>query len=247
MATITNTATTTTTPTTVTPYANNAEYLLDEMRRLDLLLRRQVIKFRGHRQRGTPQEFRGLVIADQDVDEWLDENDGNRADEDLLKELAGSLAALTDDIDSRVETALREGIALRLPHIAAAFGLNAGEVNAILVCLAPALDRRYQRIYGYLQDDVTQRRPTVDLALSLQCESVEEKISGLALFARDGLLRRHRLINTSPDPSDPGAPLLAQQIALDERITGFLLGQDRLDAGGSPSLSGRPSRSLLKT
>ena len=38
-----------------------------------------------------------------------------------------------------------------------------------------AFDLRYERIYAYLQDDVTRRRPTVELVLNVLCESSAEK------------------------------------------------------------------------
>ena len=35
------------------------------------------------------------------------------------------------------------------------------------VALAPDLDRRFERLYGYLNDDVTRRRATIGLSLEL--------------------------------------------------------------------------------
>jgi hypothetical protein len=45
--------------------------------------------------------------------------------------------------------------------------LSAFDVDLILLALAPKLDLRYERLYAYLQDDVTRTWPSVDLALNL--------------------------------------------------------------------------------
>ncbi len=43
------------------------------------------------------------------------------------------------------------------------FGLDRTGVMAVILALASALDRRYERIFGFLQDDISRTRPTVGL------------------------------------------------------------------------------------
>ena len=51
------------------------------------------------------------------------------------------------------------------------------------IALAPELDRQYVRIYAILQDDMSKKRPTVELALNLLCSTFYEKLSqGLIIF-----------------------------------------------------------------
>lgn len=220
------------------PYADNLEYLMDELHRLDLLLKRQVIRLRATRQRDAPAEFRGLVISDAEVDEWLEEQKKESplpgSESQGFADLANALHAATTQISVRMDASLGQGMHLRVPHLAVVFGLNPLEVDAFLICLAPALDLRYQKLYAYLQDDVTKKRPTVNLVLSILYESVAEKLTGLTLFARDAPLRRHRLISLSPDPTEVDTPLMAQFLTVDERLVDFLLGRNRLDARWEP-------------
>lgn len=54
-----------------------------------------------------------------------------------------------------------------LDVLATRFGLDPLDVDLLLVALAPDLDARFERLYGYLNDDLTRRRPTVGLALEL--------------------------------------------------------------------------------
>src|SRR5258705_8648337 len=44
-----------------------------------------------------------------------------------------------------------------------AYGLSEFELDVVLVALAPEVDLRYEKVFGYLQDDVGQRLPTVAL------------------------------------------------------------------------------------
>ena len=112
-----------------------------------------------------------------------------------------------------------------LRRLARTFGLEAFDLDVLLLAAAPELDLRYERVYGFLQDDVTRRRPTVDLALSLFCSSMAERARGRARLGPDAPLRRHRLVALG----DEGSPLLARPLAVDERIVALLLGEPGLD------------------
>ena len=108
--------------------------------------------------------------------------------------------------------------------------MSAFDLDLILVALAPELDLRYERLYAYLQDDVSRRRPGVDLALNLLCPSAEEKLARRGHFAVDAPLVRQGLIHLIPDPNHLRPPLLAHYLKLDDQIVDLLLGQGGLDA-----------------
>ena len=56
---------------------------------------------------------------------------------------------------------------IRLRALAQRAGLDELDVDLLLVALAPDLDSRFERLYGYLNDDVTRRRATIGLSLEL--------------------------------------------------------------------------------
>jgi hypothetical protein len=91
--------------------------------------------------------------------------------------------------------------------------LSDAELDILLIALAPEADLRYERLYGYLQDDVSRRRPTVDLVLNLISTSAAEKLAHRVLFAADGRLLRLRLIRLTADDRTSLAPLLAHVVA----------------------------------
>ena len=75
------------------------------------------------------------------------------------------------------------GAELRLARLTWLFQLNAFEERCVLLCLAPEIDRRYEKLYAFLHDDVTRRAPTVGLMLELLCGTREEALAARQLFA----------------------------------------------------------------
>jgi AAA+ superfamily predicted ATPase len=126
---------------------------------------------------------------------------------------------------------------LRLARLAWIFQLSDFEERCILLCLAPEIDRRYEKLYGYLHDDVTRRRPTVGLLLDLLCGSRQEALAARRLFAPRATMQRARLLAVGEDAGagtfaagGSATPLLTRPLKLDDRIVEFLLGSDALPA-----------------
>ena len=222
-----------TSPTAV-PFASSLQHLLAELERIDLRIRVQVWRARQLHQRD--EEFQGLYISEQEIDELLARPlgmpgwavDPDRPDlEEALGELAAGLAA------RRAATA-GTPVRLRLDDLRRRFGLSDLEVDVLLIALAPEIDLRYERLFAYLQDDVTRRRPSVDLALNLLCPDLEAKLAARARFAETAPLLRHRLVRLFEDPSRPQPPLLARYLKVEERVASYLLGSDELDPRLSP-------------
>ncbi|WP_214102586.1 ATP-binding protein [Acrocarpospora catenulata] len=116
-----------------------------------------------------------------------------------------------------------------LGWLAERYELSEFELNVLLVALAPEVDLRYERLYGYLQDDVTRRRPTVELTLNLLCRGVAEKLRRRSDFAADAPLLRHRLVRLVADPHQVEPSLLARYVVPDEQIVDVLLDASGLD------------------
>ncbi|GAA3536942.1 ATP-binding protein [Kribbella ginsengisoli] len=109
-----------------------------------------------------------------------------------------------------------------------ALGLSPVESAVLLLALAPEIDGKYGRIYGYLQDDVTRRQPTVGLVLDLFCHDAEQRLSYVGLFERGARLRADRLIEVGDDATRSW-PLIAQPFQLDRQVRRLFLGGGDLD------------------
>lgn len=170
--------------------------------------------------------LRGLVITDEEVSLHLitSSMEGLWQGEEIFPQLDG--LTFTDDDP--------------LGHMADIFGLNQLDCHILLVCLAPELDRRYERLYAYLQDDVSQRRPTVNLLVNLLGGDVNERFAVWDRLKPHMPLRTHRLIEVSGE-SQNHPTFLAHQLKLDNRVLGFLMGDDHVDARLKTSVVVRPA------
>ncbi|WP_260606883.1 ATP-binding protein [Streptomyces sp. WAC08241] len=104
------------------------------------------------------------------------------------------------------------------------FGLTPLDLDLLLVAVAPDLDARFERLYGYLNDDLTRRRPTLGLALEL-CGLGGASPARFRL-APGAPLVDHGLVEVT----EPERPPLSRVLAVPDRITAHLLGDDRPDA-----------------
>jgi len=209
----------------MTQFASSLEHILAELERIDLLVRGHVARVR--RVQTDDEQFRGLYISENEVDALLEKPTGvpqwlwaDAGQNDILKQ---ALETLAREIEKRKPNAAG-GFELRLDLLQQRFGLSTLDRDIILVCLAVEIDLRYEKLYAYLQDDVTRKKPSVDLLLNLLTLSAEQK-----RFAMAAPLRRFLLIELIDDPAQPQAPLIAKYVRIDERIVNYLLNDDALD------------------
>ena len=169
--------------------------------------------------------FRGLYVSADQASAALTGPPGVPLLNDRLAGMDQGDGTLAEMPDWNRVTAAHPGWSwLRDTH-----GLTDQELDAVLIGLAPEADLRYERLYGYLQDDVTRRRPTVNLMLDLITTSPDDKLVARAIFGADAPLVAERLVRLVPDPQATVPPLLAHIVALDEQVVDVLLFQGGLD------------------
>jgi hypothetical protein len=113
-----------------------------------------------------------------------------------------------------------------MPGMAEALGLDDVDLAILLIALAPDLDLRYERIYGYLQDDITHRRPSLDLIANLLAVDAAQRLAVCARFGRNAPLVRHDLLTgAGVGPRSP----LAQDWQVEAVWRSWLLQADPAD------------------
>jgi hypothetical protein len=211
---------------------DNSELLGAEMMRLRLLLRRRSLWLRSQWSHESAQDYLACKISDAQAD-WLlggedreSEAEFYRTDIEALQ-LAASLQRLEDSIAERSQAMRDAGMPASLDVLQHLFALGRFERDVLLLVIAPHLDPSFERLYAYLQDDVTCRYPTPHLALGLLAGDDEELYRARETLLPDGTLRRYRLIAADEE----GQPNIFANRALrtDERILNFLLGANRPD------------------
>lgn len=187
-----------------------SEHLLARLAGLHGLVRRAVDRRRGL-DPAPDDPFRGLYITDAQIDRLLaDPGVPATPDTDFLNAEA--------DADT---ASVRAATPIRLHSLATAFEMDDRDIRLLLVALAPDLDPRFERFYGYLNDDVTRRRATIGLALELAGGDTTDAVdrSRVTRLAEAGLM----LVE------EPDRPYLGRALRVPDQVTAHLLGDDRLD------------------
>jgi hypothetical protein len=208
---------------TAASYENGAAHLLDELGYLDLLLRRAVVLIRARRAGADPDPLRGMLISEAEIDRMMmTPGEGESAE---LADLDDAIEARRSEIRERVNRSRLAGVRLPLAQLAAMNALSEAEMDLLLVALAPEIETAYETRYAYLQNDVTRKRPSVELALELICRGSQEKLTARRLLAEDSRLVAGRLLQHGEESYDRQPTLLRRFLKMDESALRFVLEQ----------------------
>jgi hypothetical protein len=193
---------------------DNARYLLARAAAVEENVRRLI----AHRRQHDPapdDPFRGLYLTDDVVDAVL---------AGAPPPPPGPDQPQRTEYEHAAREAEAAGLDIRLLALARAAALTEQDVELLLIGLLPDLDSRFERLYGYLNDDVTRRRATIGLALALA------DLSPLDSWARGRLtpsapLIRHSLLLIE----DAERPFLTRALRAPDRLVAHLLGDDAMD------------------
>jgi hypothetical protein len=196
------------------------------------VLEQRVRTLIAHRRRDDPSPddpFRGLYLSEEHVDHLLANGSVSRV---LDWEDRPRLSTLEKEAEALEEA----GTEIRLRDLSRRAALPELDVDIVLIALAPDLDARFERLYGYLNDDVTRRRATTGLALELAGMSTwsaeaRARLSADAPLIIDGLI----LVE------EPDRPFLSRTLRVPDRVAGHLLGDDLPDASISDLLREPPA------
>jgi len=161
--------------------------------------------------------FRGLYISDDDVDRLVSGGAPRPAP-------ASDAAATRAQLATRAAEHEAAGADVRLRSLARRCRLDSVDEEILLVALAPDIDHRFERLYGYLHDDVTRRRASVGLALELTGQLPAD------VRARDRLGPRGALVDAGlVEVDDAERPFLTRALRVPDRVAAHLLGGDTPD------------------
>lgn len=183
------------------PYASCVEHLLAELSRVYLRARLR---------------FPGATEDDSDSAPDIDPADTQEA-----------LARAERDIAARAAATRPEH--LRLPALVERFGLSPLDRDALLLATLPAVDISFERFWTGLQGNPARPWPTVDLLLTILCDSRGAQLQHAGRFEPGAPLVRHRLVEVFSESSELHPPLLSRQVAVDPRVVAYLLGRDAPD------------------
>ena len=212
-------------------YNSSIEHLLDELKRIDILIMGEIKRIREQISKNPMQ---GYGISDDEVNGLLAQfinpllsGEVNPVDPDI--QTSQLLDLQTGEVDLKKQNSLAIGLCLRLERLGRLFSLSQCEVDILLICLAPEISERYQRFYGYIQDDKNKVRPSVNTILNLLqgvigFDSII-RLRTSALFSDKATLLNHGLVHWIEE-SGRTQPLLNKYLKVDKRIQSYLLESD---------------------
>jgi hypothetical protein len=103
--------------------------------------------------------------------------DGEQQDEARLRSKAAAL-----------------GVVLPLDAAAAAFALDAADLDTVLICAASELHRGYARIFAFIQDDLARHLPSIELLCAVTADTDAEWVARRRALGPHGTLRRVGLL-----------------------------------------------------
>ncbi|MFC4101937.1 ATP-binding protein [Paenibacillus xanthanilyticus] len=215
--------------TALTPYINGYEHWRDELMLLDALIQFR-LDCRIELERDNPFDpMRGLLVTEEEVARLLNESADDMELSASLADRQRSIQQRRSEIDARLAANLSEHRPLPLLALAGRFGLLAFERQCVLLALAPELNRKYEKLFGYLQDDVTCKHPTVDLALKLFGGNEAGQYAARVAFEEERPLMKWIM-----EEGERSAGILSKPLRLDSRIVSYLLGTSEFDPRLSP-------------
>jgi len=209
-------------------YADHCEHIDEELRWLDLVIKRRAASFRAAlRELEPPGTGQQMYISHAEVDRLLDASAAGAGE---FAGLDREIVTAREHIDARIALSLEQGWIPTLIQLARMFQLTPFEQRALTACLAPELDSKYDKVYAYLHDDVTRKRPSVRLLLDLLCHTSAERWCARAVLTDRGALLRTGLLQPWDDAANlSGNSDLARFLRLDPAILNFLLGANGVD------------------
>ncbi|MDA0672206.1 MAG: AAA family ATPase [Cyanobacteria bacterium] len=209
----------------VKPFANNWAYLKVELRWLDRVLLSAVSRHRSEekavgrvaqteRDHVTSPWWKGIVT--------LPRSHPREEGPPPKGMVAGG--SYSQQLEARIQASRGAGIALALPDLRDGYQLTTFEKNLILLALAPEINRRYGRLYDYLQEESGELEdlPTVDLCLRLLCHNDRAWQEGRSRLAAADSLAAKGLVEWIGDEGT----LLSHQVRLADALVNYLLAAD---------------------
>jgi hypothetical protein len=172
-----------------------------------------------------------LCITDEQVQTLL-------ADADALLEgqAVAPPAAGANEQELAQEAALRAdvvaaGAELPLDVLARLQNLSPFEQQALLLCAAPEIDRSYERIYGYVLDDMNRRNPCIELLCALNAATLHERLVRRRALGPHGTLRRTGMLRLGGEAASD----LRQELRLGIGMLDCLCGAGSAEAFHDPA------------
>ena len=231
------------------PYRNSLEHIKEELELLDLRLKAAVYLFKDPSASEDQKDLAGIVISHEEIQGILrntnyikedstvgrskrkrNQNAAERSTGDKqpskhqIEDLFTMIETLEKNINIRRRVSQENKVHLSLDYISRILNLSPSEYYTLVLCLAPEVDIKYEKLYAYLQDDITKKRPTLELVLRILAEKFEDRIK-IRDFIVNSVLFRYNLVEYTDNQQN----ILSRPLKLDDKVVNFMLGINYYD------------------
>jgi hypothetical protein len=203
-------------------FADNWAYLRTELHWLERLLMAAVAKQRKETKeidrisqskadRATSHWWKGIITPEGTVSY------------DEYRQPSSVKDSYNTQLEAQIQASQKQGVILALPTLRDRLGLTLFEKNVVLMSLAPEVNRRYSRLYRYLQGEdniVKSDLPTLDLVLRLLCKTDQDWRSARNHLISNSRLTRYKLLTFLPSAENT---LLNCPLKLSQSLVNYLL------------------------
>ena len=184
--------------------------------KVDLLLHREILRMRAAYQLSL-DEFRGLYISYQQVDGLVEQT----------RETQGFSSAPIVELTERAADLQATACVMRSAQspwarLSVEFSLSPEEQDILFLAFAPEIDLKYETLYAYLNNNITRKFPTVELALRVLSTSSVERARLRGLLLPQSALFAENLLKTIE--SVPLTSSLGEGFSLTPSVARYLLG-----------------------
>ena len=177
-------------------------------------------------------DLNALCITDEQVMALLDEVGALEGDA-----MSGPLDPKPDEIEREADLRRQSFDSLPFDVLTWTLGLSQVEQDALLLCAAVEIDRRYERIFAFILDDLDRRQPSVDLLCAVIGQDAESRLACRTVVGRFGRLRRAGLVLPIGEPRSE----LRQELRLAPALLEWLLA-----AEGDPAAFVDPAEVIVR-
>lgn len=200
-------------------FASQEAYLEARLGLLAMRLSLEVTRLRALRADGRRENFAGVLMKDEDISALCAEllGDGLPDMADAETHLAVAQAQFSAQLDATLELPMLE-------RLFALYGLSAAEQVLTVLAMAPALDPRFGRVYGFLQEDMSQQSLTLALAQRLAIDTAGGGLNDLRqALSSDGTLIRYGVLQV-----EGSGALVRRAIVMPDDVVALLLPAPRV-------------------
>ena len=205
----------------VRQYDGSIDYLLDELKLLDIRIYLEILKQKQTQSAELFEELKGLVVSEREVCSLLGIGLPEEKDKSEINEFERKILRIQKAINIKKNHTLEQDTFLTLPYFSSVFGLSYFEERCIIVAMASELDRKYEKLYAFLQDDINSKKPTIELCLKMFCKDEKERLECRKYFEKDGKLYKYFL--EKPDSQESRKAFLSIGLKLDKTVLSLIL------------------------